>query len=164
VYLKGEFREKEAAARAILDLKAQGFGPDALDVFSNEPVEFASGILDRPSRMSLVVVASALTFCLLTILFVRFTQYNYPLVTGGMPLFSFWSTGVVFYELAMLGAILSSFIWFLWESGLIRRKSPAPVPNVEPGIICLRVYCAGEQEEIVSRQLAEAGAIEVAKL
>ncbi|HEY6988796.1 MAG TPA: quinol:electron acceptor oxidoreductase subunit ActD [Bryobacteraceae bacterium] len=164
MYLKGEFREKEAAARAILDLKAQGFGPDALDVFSNEPVEFAAGILDRPSRMSLVVVASALTFCLLTILFVRFTQYNYPLVTGGMPLFSFWSTGVVFYELAMLGAILSSFIWFLWESGLIRRKKPAPVPNVEPGVICLRVYCTGEQEEIVSRQLAEAGAIEVAQL
>ena len=164
MYLKGEFREKEEAARAILDLKTQGFGPDALDVFSNEPVEFASGVLDRPSRMSLVVVASALTFCLLTILFVRFTQYNYPLVTGGMPLFSFWSTGVVFYELAMLGAILSSFIWFLWESGLIRRKAPAPVPNVEPGVICLRVYCTGEQEEIVSRQLAEAGAIEVRKL
>lgn len=164
MYLKGEFREKEAAARAILDLKAQGFGPDTLDVFSNEPVEFAAGILDRPSRMSLVVVASALTFCLLTILFVRFTQYNYPLVTGGMPLFSFWSTGVVFYELAMLGAILSSFLWFLWESGLIRRKRPAPVPNVEPGVICLRVYCTGEQKEIVSRQLAEAGAIEVAQL
>jgi hypothetical protein len=164
VYLKGEFREKEAAARAILDLKAQGFGPDALDVFSSEPVEFASGILDRPSRMSLVVVASALTFCLLTILFVRFTQYNYPLVTGGMPLFSFWSNGVVFYELTMLGAILSSFIWFLWESGLIRRRKRAPVPEIEPGVICLRVSCTGEQEEKVSRQLAEAGATGVAKL
>lgn len=164
MYLKGEFREKETAARAILELKANGFGPDALDVFSNEPVEFADGVLDRPSRMSLVVVASALTFCVLTILFVRFTQYNYPLVTGGMPLFSFWATGVVFYELTMLGAILSAFAWFLWESGLIRRRGPAPVPEVEPGVICLRVRCGEEQAHLASRQLEQAGATGVTRL
>jgi hypothetical protein len=164
VYLKAEFREKETAARAILELKANGFGPDALDVFSNEPVEFADGVLDRPSRMSLVVVASALTCCVLTILFVRYTQYNYPLVTGGMPLFSFWSTGVVFYELTMLGAILSSFAWFLWESGLVRRRNPAPVPDVEPGVICLRVRCSDEQAQLASGQLEQAGAIGVEKL
>jgi hypothetical protein len=164
VYLKGEFREKETAARAIRELKANGFGPDALDVFSNEPVEFADGVLDRPSRMSLVVVASALICCALTILFVRYTQYNYPLVTGGMPLFSFWSTGVVFYELTMLGAILSSFAWFLWESGLVRRRTPAPVPDVEPGVICLRVRCSDEQAQLASGQLEQAGATEVEKL
>ena len=164
MYLKAEFREKETAARAILELKANGFGPDALDVFSNEPVEFADGVLDRSSRMSLVVVASALTCCVLTILFVRYTQYNYPLVTGGMPLFSFWSTGVVFYELTMLGAILSSFAWFLWESGLVRRRTPAPVPDVEPGVICLRVRCGEGQEDSAGRQLQQAGATGVQKL
>jgi hypothetical protein len=168
VYLKAEFRDKETAARAILGLKANGFVPDALDVFSNEPVEFADGVLDRPSRMSLVVVASALTFCLLAILFVRYTQYDYPLVTGGMPLFSFWSTGVVFYELTMLGAILSASAWFLWESGLVRwrggRRGSAPVPEVEPGVICLRVRCEEEQTQLASRQLEQAGATGVTKL
>ena len=164
MYLKAEFQEKETAARAILELKANGFGPDALDVFSNEPVEFADGVLDRPSRMSLVVVASALTFCVLTILFVRYTQYDYPLVTGGMPLFSFWSTGVVFYELTMLGAILSASAWFLWESGIIRRRGPAPVPDVEPGVICLRVRCSEGQEDNTGRQLEQAGATGVRKL
>ena len=164
MYLKAEFREKETAARAILELKAHGFGPDALDVFSNEPVEFADGVLDRPSRMSLVVMASALTFCMLAILFVRYTQYDYPLVTGGMPLFSFWSTGVVFYELTMLGAILSATGWFLWESGLVRRRGSVPVPEVELGVICLRVRCEEEQTQIASRQLEQAGATGVTQL
>ncbi len=164
MYLKAEFREKETAARAIQGLKANGFGIDTLDVFSNEPVEFADGVLDRPSHMSLVVVASALTFCLLAILFVRYTQYDYPLVTGGMPLFSFWSTGVVFYELTMLGAILSASAWFLWESGLIRRRGSAPVPEVEPGVICLRVRCEEEQAQLASRQLEQAGATGVTQL
>ena len=114
--------------------------------------------------MSLVVVASALTFCLLAIAFVRYTQYDYPLVTGGMPLFSFWATGVVFYELTMLGAILSTFAWFLWESGLIRRRGRAPVPEVEPGVICVRLHCHREQVEGATRPLERAGAVNIKKL
>ena len=33
-----------------------------LDVFSEEPVEFRRGVLDRPSRMSLVSVLGAIVF------------------------------------------------------------------------------------------------------
>ena len=164
MYLTGEFSEKDTAAQAIGALKSGGFGPETIDVFSTEPVEFERGVLDRPSRMSFVVVLSAVCFCLLTIGFVRFTQYDYPLVTGGMPLFSFWATGVVFYELTMLGAILSTTAWFLWESGIIRRKGKTPVPEVEPGVICLRVQCNEQQVESASRQMTQAGAKNLKKL
>ena len=63
--------------------------------------------------MSLAAVTGAITSCLLAIGFVYFTQHNYPLITGGMPLFSFWATGVVFYEMTMFGAIVTTFFWFL---------------------------------------------------
>ncbi len=39
-----------------------------------------------------------------------------------MPIFSFWGTGVITYETTMLGAVLATFGWFLWESGLIRKR------------------------------------------
>ena len=59
-----------------------------------------------------------------------------------MPIFSFWATGVITYEMTMLGAIVATFAWFLWESGLVaRRDRSAPVPQVDPGSICLRVRC-----------------------
>ena len=73
--------------------------------------------------MSLGAVSGAVLLGLLTIGFVSYTQHNYPLVTGGMPIFSFWATGAVFYELTMLGAILTTFVWFLWESGVLRRQA-----------------------------------------
>ena len=121
MFFAGDFHHRESAVRALLDLKANGFTPSDIDVFSDEPIEFPRDVLDRPSRMSLVVVMGAIISCLLIIGFVYFTQYNYPIITGGMPIFSFWATGVVFYELTMFGAILTTFFWFLRESGLLRR-------------------------------------------
>src|SRR5690349_18815312 len=97
-------------------LRANGASHDALDIFSEEPIEFPRGVLDRPSRMSLASVAGAILFGALATAFIWWTQRNYRVITGGMPVFSFWSTGVITYEMTMLGAIVSTCVWFLWES------------------------------------------------
>jgi Protein of unknown function (DUF3341) len=164
VFLTGDFHQKEAAVRAVRELKANGFGLDELDVFSDEPLEFPRGVLERPTHMSLAVVTGAITFCLLTVGFVYYTQYNYPLITGGMPLFSFWATGVVFYELTMLGAILTTFVWFLRESGLLRRGRKGPTPVVKPGMIYVRVHCGTNQAGEVTGLLGRAGANNVTEI
>jgi hypothetical protein len=158
VFFTGDFFAQDAAIRALVDLKANGFTPAEIAVFSDEPIEFPQGVLHRPSHMSLAVVIGAITFCLLVIGFVYFTQYNYPVVTGGMPIFSFWATGVVFYELTMFGAIVTTFFWFLKESRLPRRGRRLPTPSVEPGIICLRVECSPEQAEAARHSLESTGA------
>ena len=146
MYLIGEFHQRDAVAAAIQRLREGGIGADELDLFSEEPVELPRGALDRPSRMSLASVAGAIACGVLATACVSWTQHNYRLVTGGMPLFSFWATGVITYEMTMLGAIVSTFAWSLWESGLIRgRDRSAPVPQVEPGSMCLRVRCRGQQ-------------------
>ena len=163
VYLRGDFLDRTPAVQALRQLKASGFTPAEIDVFSDEPVEFPRDVLHRPSHMSFTVVTGAITVCLLAIGFVYFTQHNYPLVTGGMPLFSFWATGVIFYELTMLGAILTTLICFLWESGLLRRNQ-RPVPEIDPGVICIRVHCRPEQADEVRRSFDRAGATNVARL
>ncbi len=164
MYLKGDFHDRVSAVQALRELRAGGFGGNDLDVFSDEPVELPRGVLDRPSHMSLTVVTGAVTLCLLTIGFVYFTQYSYPLTTGGMPIFSFWATGVIFYELTMLGGIVTTLGCFLWESGLFRRNRQIPVPVVAPGIISLRVHCRGDQVDDVIRCLDRAGASEVRRM
>ena len=160
MYVIGEFREQQRVTAAIRTLRAGGARAADLDVFSEEPVEFPRGVLDRPSRMSLVSVLGAIAFGLSATGFIYWTQYNYRVVTGGMPLFSFWATGVITYEMTMLGAILGTFAWFLWESGLARRRDrSAHVPIVEPGSICLRVRCRGPQSTQVVEAMQRAGAI-----
>ncbi len=159
MFLAADFQRKESTARAIRDLKANGFDANDLAIFSDEPVDLPRGVLDRSSRMSLGVVTGAIAFCLLTIGFVYFTQYNYPLITGGMPVFSFWATGVIFYELTMLGAILTTFFWFLWQSGLLRKRDRGiPVPAIRADIICVRVRCEPARSDIAAQCLERAGA------
>ena len=162
MYVIGEFRDKDALVAAIKSLKADGVSTTDLDLFSEEPVEFPRGVLDRPSSMSLVSIAGAVSCGGLATAFLYFSQNNYKVITGGMPVFSMWGTGVITYETTMLGAIVSTFAWFLWESGLIRKRDhSAPIPEVAPGSICLRVRCkapdAGPTTEIMHRS----GAIDV---
>ncbi len=162
MYLMGEFREAEAAAAAIRSLRASGISPSDLDLFSEEPVEFARGVLDRPSHMSLASVSGAILFGALATAFVWWAQHDYPLVTGGMPTFSFWATGVITYEMTMLGAIVAAFGWFLWESGLVRKRDrSAPVPEVDPGSLCLRVRCGGDAAAQAIDAMRRAGALNV---
>ena len=162
MYLIGEFREKEAVAAAIRALRALGVSPADFDLFSEEPVELPRSVLDRPSRMSAVSVGGAILFGALATAFIWWTQQNYRLVTGGMPVFSFWATGVITYEMTMLGAIVATFGWFLWESGLIRKRDrSAPVPQVDPGLMCLRVRCQGSQAPLAIDSMRRSGAIRV---
>jgi hypothetical protein len=160
LYLIGEFRDKDAATEAILKLRADGIGAADFDLFSEEPVQLRRGVLDRPSRMSLASVLGAVAFGVSATAFIWWTQHNYQLVTGGMPLFSFWATGVITYEMTMLGAIVATFAWFLWESGLPRRRNRlAPVPQVDPGSLCLRVRCREDQLSRAIEAMRRAGAV-----
>jgi hypothetical protein len=162
MYLTGEFRDKTGVAEAIRMLREQGTTPADLDVFSEEPVEFRRGVLDRPSRMSFAAVCGGILAGLLATGFIYWTQRNYKLETGGMPAFSFWATGVITFEMTMLGAIVATFAWFLWESGLVRRRDKsAPVELVDPGAIHLRVHCAAEAAGQASDAMRRAGALAV---
>ena len=163
MFLIAEFGDSQSVARAIAALKARGVAADSIDLFSTEPVALPEGLLDRPSRMSLAAVAGAACMFLLTVLFVHYTQYNYPLITGGMPLFSWWATGVIFYELTMFGSIITTFAVFLRESGLFTRR-PAPAPTLISGRILARVCCEADSAAAVTGLLRNAGAATVAEL
>ena len=161
MFLTAEFSDAQPVSTAIGALKARGFEPAEMDLFSTEPVDLPEGLLERPSHMSLVSVAGAGGLCLLAILFVRYAQYDYPLVTGGMPLFSWWATGVIFYEFTMFGAISATFVMFLVESGLLKRKRSTPAPVLAAGRIHLRVRSDASRAATAMECLRQAGAINV---
>ncbi len=164
MYLMADFREQPKLEAAILALKAAGVDAADMDVFSEEPVEFRHGILDRPSRMSLVAVLGAIASGGLATAGLYAAQHSYPLPTGGMPIFSFWGTGVITYETTMLGSVLATFGWFLWESGLLRKRDKnIPVPTVLPGVMCLRVHCSEPLATRVRQILDGAGATDIAR-
>jgi Protein of unknown function (DUF3341) len=164
MYLMSEFSDKLTLSTAVQSLKSKGIGMDELAIFSTEPVDLEHGVLDRPSHMTRNAIAGAITVGGLSALFVWFAQHNYEIITGGMPYFTPWATGVVHFELTMLGAVAATFLTFLWESGILRRDRHAPVPNLVSRNIYLRVHCEPGQVLPAGECLYQSGASKVEKL
>ncbi len=135
--LKAELRDHAAAESAVRALKGAGLGPQDIELFSSRPVEFKRGVLDRPSRMSLFAVAGACLNGSLATAFMYYTQLDYPLITGGMPLTSGWATGVVTFELTMAGAVAGTVIGMLREGRFFRQTKEAPAEMREDTIYLL---------------------------
>jgi Alternative complex III, ActD subunit len=67
------------------------------------------------------------------------TQTSYPLVTGGMPVVTSWTNGIIIYELTMLGAILTTLVTLLVTAGLPNYKPKLSDPEIWSGKILVGV-------------------------
>ncbi|MEI9811366.1 MAG: quinol:electron acceptor oxidoreductase subunit ActD [Acidobacteriota bacterium] len=79
------------------------------------PWSFTRAFWIGPSKMSLVAVVSGGIVGIALTAAIYWAQNNYKVITGGMPYFSPWATGVISFEMTMLGAVVSTFGWFLWN-------------------------------------------------
>lgn len=159
MHLTARFDDEALVAPAIEALLEAGVAPQAIEVFSPRPVEVPAALHPRRSRASLLAVLGAAINGSLATAFMFYTQHDYPIVTGGMPLRSWWATGVISYELTMAGAVAGLMIALLWEAGLWRRRLPAPV--LDNNSVFVRVECSGESSIAALERLHQAGAVSV---
>lgn len=163
MWLTAEYTDEHSLARGVTSLVNAGFHSEAIEVFSPKPIDLPAGFEHRPSRASMVSILGAILAGGLASSFVYFAQHNYPLVTGGMPVYSWWATGVITFELTMAGAVGGVIAAFLWESGMFRRhRGPAPV--IDHGSIYVRVRCLADGVQKASDCLSTSGAAGITKL
>ena len=107
----GLFPGPHSAERGMNALRAAGIAADKIVVLAPEPFEeysFAQG--ERKTRMPWFAALGGLIGGTCGYLLGRYTQTAYPLITGGMPIVAAWPTGIVTYELTMMGAIVTTLI------------------------------------------------------
>ena len=90
------------------------------------------------------------------------TQTSYPLPTGGMPIVTSWTNGIIIYELTMLGAILTTVVTLLVSAGLPNYKPKLSDPEIWNGKILVGVTDPpeGARAELEAK-LRQAGAVAV---
>jgi len=144
--------------RATSDL---GFSDRNIVVLSGEPYEdYGFGQQNTVTLMPWLAALGGLIGGLSGFWFVSFTQKSYPLISGGMPLITKWSNGIITYELTMLGAILATLITLLIVARLPDwRKGKLYDPAISSGKILIGVTnpVEGTRDEIEKR-LRTAGA------
>lgn len=163
----GLYPDPAAAERAMKRLRASGstLGFDARHIClaASEPLdEFDLGWKDQKTPMPWLAALGGLIGGTSGYFLVSLTQRAYPLPTGNMPIVALWPTGVVVYEMTMLGAILTTFISLLVSARLPHWSKGVYDPAVSEGKILVGVVNPSQatHDELV-KTLREAGAEEV---
>jgi len=167
------YPDGDAAQRAVNGLRQAGLSDSAITVISDQPLEaYECGDIDKETRIWYIASIGGFLGLAGSTWLTRMTELAWPLRTGNMPIVSWWPNLIVMFEMTMLGAIVATFGWFLWESGLVRKRDrsapvPAPVPapvaahEGDPGSLCLRVRCRGDEAAQAIDGMRSAGAIDV---
>jgi Alternative complex III, ActD subunit len=161
----GLYPDPGSAERAMNQLRssctALGFEVRDICLAASEPFdEYDLGWREQKTRMPWLAALGGLIGGTSGYLLVALTQRAYPLPTGNMPIVALWPTGVVAYEMTMLGAILTTLITLLisaripdWRGGKLYD------PAVSNGKILIGVTNPPDKarDELVKR-LRAAGA------
>jgi hypothetical protein len=140
----GLFPDSNSARRAVAALRAESarlrIEPKGIEIISCEPLEEEGfGWEEQRSLMPWLAPLGALLGGLGGYALSAFTQRTYPLPTGGMPIVAMWPTGIIMYELTMLGAILTTIVAFLVSVRLPSYKKRLYDPEVTNGKILVGV-------------------------
>lgn len=150
----------EMAEKSVVALISAGIVMDDIIVISSEPLEHYQ--VGRPKRTAMpwLVVCGATLGGAAGFLLSTLTQASYPIATGGMPVVTFWTDGIIVYELTMLGAILSTILVFFLASTLLEWR-PLPVePEVSAGKVLVGVASVPQKlRERVTELLSTFGEI-----
>jgi hypothetical protein len=168
--LYGLFSDADAAIKAVSALRTSSselhLKPESIQVISAEPIEEEITAADeRHSRMPWIAVAGGICGGTAGYALAAFTQRTYPLPTGGMPIVALWPTGIVIYELTMLGAILATIVTFLITARLPRYRNRIYDPEVSHGkIIVALIDGDGDLRTDLQQKLHELGAEQVKEI
>jgi hypothetical protein len=138
----GLFPDPDSADRGMRALRAAGVDANHLVVMSPQPFEeFEFAQIDRKTPMPWIAALGGLIGGLSGYWLAWYTQVAYPLPinTGGMPIVAKWPTGIVTYELTMLGAIIATVIVLLVAGRLLHWKFDLYDPEISQGKILVGV-------------------------
>lgn len=157
----GLFPDLESAVRAIDGLKAARFDAREIDVLSSIPLPPES--LGLPETRTTGQVRGSVLMggvgTLTGFLLAGGTAWLYPLPTGGKPIIAMPTSGVIMYEMTMLGAIWTAFFVALYRIWQQSRGRTAYDPRIANGAIGVTVTATPERLDEAAAALT--GALEV---
>ena len=156
----GLLPEPESTQRAVDSLRAAGISTGNIVILSSEPFEeYAFWQRDSKTPMGWVAAIGGILGGASGFLLASLTQKAYPLPTGAMPILALWPSGIVTYELTMLGAILATLATLLISAGLPNWKAKLSDPGISEGKILVGVINPSEAHRLeAEKSLRQAGA------
>ncbi len=150
--------DPNAAERAVEGLRRAGIKAGDIAVISSEPFEGHMFFhRDHETPMPWLAALGGAVGGISGYLLASLTQRSYPLPTGDMPIVALWPTGVVMYEMTMLGAILATVFTLLISARIPNWRKQLYDREISDGMILVGATNLSEASRIeVDRVLHEA--------
>ena len=159
----GLFPGPASADRAMNRLKAAGVSRNKIVVMSAEPFgEYSFSRVEHVRAMPWLAVLGGVIGGVSGYLLAAYTQIAYPLNTGGMPIIAPWPTGIITYELTMLGAVIATVITLLVTTALPNWRAKLYDPEVSNGKILVGILNPSDEARAeLDNHLRSSGAEQV---
>lgn len=109
-----ELDSQEAFLEKLEDMVKDGVKPEAITTITPFHIHEAEHILKtKPSELRFFTLIGALAGFVLSIVFIIFTVFDWPLITGGKPLVSIPAYIIIAFECTILIGGIVSFMGFL---------------------------------------------------
>jgi hypothetical protein len=128
----------DEASEALARLRESGYGHDDISVISGVPI--SDRVLGRPmtwTHIGKFGIAGAILGFIVAAIFNFGTPLLYGLRVGGQPIFALPTSIVVFFELTMLGLLLSTFLGVVVEMITPSHEPKGYHPDVTGGKIAI---------------------------
>lgn len=142
------FDNVDAAAAAARALREVPIPEERISTISSVPLPDGAVVRDRkPIRFPRAVVAGWFAGAAAGLALALYTYLDYPLVTAGKPIISVPPTLIITYEVAMLFALVATFVLGFREMGLPRWKiRKVHDPRIHEGKIAVCAAVEGGAE------------------
>jgi hypothetical protein len=159
----GLFPDPASADRALRALQEAGVRRDKIAVMSSEPFdEYSFSQAEHATVMPWLAVLGGVIGGASGFALAAYTQKAYPLITGGMPIIAPWPTGIVTYELTMLGAVITTVVALLVTTRLPNWGAKLYDPEISNGKILVGVLDPSQDAQAaLGDRLRGAGAEQV---
>ena len=143
-----------AAQRTFDALLFAGVRKQDITIISSEPLDrYEFGQREKAAPMPWLVVLGAILSGIGGFVLVSLTTKSYPIVTGGMPITPAWISGIITYEVTMLGAILTTLLVLVMTAPLLRWKHDLYDVQVADGKVLVGVNPQENLREKVKKVL-----------
>jgi hypothetical protein len=133
------YPDGQAAQHAVNRLRAEGFADREITVLSPQPMEdYEFGRRDKATWMWWIACGGALVGMAIAAGLTWVTEMSWQIDVGGLPSFAWWPNLIIFFELTMLGAIVTTVATLVITARLGRRAALYD-PEVSDGKILVGI-------------------------
>ena len=146
----GLYGDPDSAQHVVDELRRDGVPDASIAVITSQPYEeYEFSHRYKHTWLFWIASGGGVIGLLAGLAVAYFTETLWPIVTGGMPIVSWWPNIIIMFELTLLGAILATVVSLFITTELPTTQSRVYDPAVSQGKIMVAIE--GPRDSDISR-------------